>query len=106
MTNKILTGLIIGLLIGLVVGGSASYFIFNNHRSNFPRDGNFQPNLSESQIKELTSFFNENHTPEEVSSYCEQNMMNCFYYCKNMNQSKEICGNMTNMPAGGRGWNQ
>jgi len=97
MANKILTGLTIGLVIGLIVGGAASYFIFNNR--GFPgRNARF--NLNESQINETTSFFNSNHTSGEIDSYCQQNRMNCVYYCKNINQNEEICKNMT-MPGYG-----
>jgi hypothetical protein len=101
MVNKLLIGLIIGLLIGLIVGGITSYFIFNNQRG---IRGNLQVNLNETQINELTSFFNSNHTSGEINSYCEQNRMNCMYYCKNINQNNEICKNMT-MPSGGQQWN-
>jgi len=95
MANKIL----IGLLIGLVVGGVASYLIFNNHRGFSGR--NFQSNLSEAQINDLTSFFNSNYTSGEIKSYCEQNRMNCMYYCRNINQDNEICKNMTMGPPSG-----
>jgi len=89
MTNKLL----IGLIIGLIAGGVASYLIFNNHRG-FP-GRNFQFNLNESQINEINSFFSGNHTSREINSYCEQNRLNCMYYCRNINQNNEICKNMT-----------
>jgi hypothetical protein len=91
MTNKVLISLIIGLIIGLVVGGIASYFIFNNQ----PRRGNFNNfQLTESQVNEIITFFNSNPNSTEIQSYCQQNKNYCFYYCRDMNQSNEICKNM------------
>jgi hypothetical protein len=101
MANKILIGLIVGLIIGLIIGGAISYLIFNGQRGPRGNFNNFQ--LNETQINELTSFFNSNHTSGEINSYCEQNRMNCMYYCKNINQNNEICKNMT-MPPGGQQW--
>ncbi len=102
--SKLVVGLVIGILLGLIIGGVASYFIFNGHRS-FPRGNNFQLNLSESQISDVTSFFNSSHSSTEITSYCEQNSIDCIYYCRNINQNEEVCQNMnlqyTQFPPGG-----
>jgi len=52
-------------------------------------DRNLQ--LNDSQIEEINSFFYSNPTQEQTDSYCQQNRMNCFYYCKNINSNAEYC---------------
>jgi hypothetical protein len=100
MANKLLLGIIIGIVIGLIVGGVASYFIFNNRssRGNFGNFRNFQ--LNETQINEVSSFFSSNPSSADINSYCEQNRMNCLYYCRSINANDAACKNITMMGQG------
>jgi Na+/glutamate symporter len=107
LTKGIIIGLIIGLVLGLVIGGVVGYFLHNNMNRNFTQGrGNFQ--IDENTKNEITSFFETNTDMNTISSYCEQNRVNCLYYCRSINPNHEICkelGNYTLGP-GGRQWNQ
>ncbi len=93
MVSKTAKGFIIGLVIGLVFGSIISYIIVNNfHRSNSPFLGNFQ--IDEQAKSGIISFFNSTTDMDKISSYCQENRMNCLYYCRNINPDHEICKNI------------
>lgn len=100
--NKLTKGMIIGLVIGLILGGIAGYILHNNINRNFIQGrGSFQ--INEAQINEVTSFFESTSDINELRTYCENNRANCFYYCRNINPSHEICKEIINssgMPGG------
>ena len=94
--DKQTKGIIIGLVIGLVLGAVAGYILHNYIGRNFNLGrGSFQQ-LTQSQIDELNSFFATNPDATSVDSYCQQNRMNCIYYCRTINPSNEMCGQMMN----------
>jgi hypothetical protein len=91
-------------LIFLIIGGVAGYFIglkqspnnFNNQRGNFQQ-------LDEATISQITSFFENAPTSEEVNSYCQQNQRYCIEYCRNINPNNEFCSNISLGGAGYKG---
>ena len=94
MVNKKATKwFVIGLIIGLVFGGVIGYIIVNNlHRNNSPFLGNFQ--IDEQTKTGVISFFNSTVDMDKINSYCQENRMNCLYYCRNINPNHEICQNI------------
>ena len=90
--------LIIGIIIGLVLGGIAGFFLHNpitRGEINHGAGENFQ-HLTDAQISEINSFFESNPSVGDVQSYCSSNRGYCFYYCRNINSSAEICGQIVN----------
>lgn len=95
--DKKLSWMAIGLVIGIVLGGIGGYLVANNiHRIAFPGRGNFQ--IDENTKNQITSFFQGTSDINEIRSYCDQNRMNCFYYCREINPEHEICSEIQ-MPA-------
>lgn len=91
--------LIIGILIGLVIGVIIGYFSYglinkpNNFSNNrFSGGNNFQ--IDENTKQEIISFFDSTEDINEINSYCEENRMNCVYYCGNVNSEHEICSSL------------
>lgn len=103
--DKTTKGIIIGLILGLIIGGTAGYFIHNRINRNFmPGRGDFR--IDDKTKNDITSFFNSTSDTNEINSYCEQNMANCFYYCRSINPNNEICNEIMNSSrVGGRKWN-
>lgn len=103
--------LIISLVAVIVVLALVSIYFYFNRSSG--RHGfqmrNFQ--LNESQIAEVTNTFNNAGNISDIQSYCSQNRMSCFYYCRNVNPANSYCSGMmgsyngTRYP-GGRQWSQ
>jgi len=77
-------------------------FFFHNNRSGQGFRGNFQQmQLSDSQIQNVTSFFESTTDINEITDYCENNRMECFYYCRQINSNHEYCSQlMQGMPSG------
>jgi hypothetical protein len=98
-------GIIIGLIIGLIIGGISGYFVHNSINRGFIQGrGNSQ--IDENTKNEITSFFDSTSNTSEINSYCEQNIMNCMYYCRSINPNNEICKEIMNSSRmGGRQWN-
>ena len=92
---------IIVIIILIIIGITAGYLyykgFFNNKQPRFPRQ-NFQ--LNESQINEVTSFFNSSPTSEQIQNYCNASRMNCFYYCRNINPENNYCKELVNFTQG------
>ena len=85
---------IIVLVVVAAVVGYLYYSGFFNHRQGRFPGGNFQ--LSQSQIDDVTSFFNSNPSQTSMMTYCQQNRMNCLYYCRNINTANTNCAQMMN----------
>jgi len=100
--EKLIKGIIIGVIVGLIIGGVSGYFLHNAiSRNLIQRRGNFQ--ITEAQINEVTSFFDNTLDINEINSYCGQNRQYCVYYCRNINPEHEICeeiSNFSRMPGG------
>lgn len=84
--------LLIGIIIGLIVGGLIGYFLSGL----IIKPGTESIRNQNSQVDEkakiaVTSFFNSNPTNEEVANYCQENRINCRYYCMKVNQSNGAC---------------
>jgi uncharacterized protein YneF (UPF0154 family) len=93
--NLIIGGIMVVVLIaGIIIG----YFIFKPQNNNRFQKRNLQ--LTEQQISDINSFFNNDPTSDEITSYCNQNRQNCFYYCKNNNMEDEICKTIMNFSRG------
>jgi len=53
------------------------------------------PNQFDNATKqEVIDFFDNTNDINEIMSYCEQNRMNCFYYCTDINSEHEVCDNI------------
>jgi hypothetical protein len=98
-----LVPIIIFSAVFLIIGGVAGYFIGSNHNSrnfnNFPDNfnntkGNFQQ-LDQQTISEITLFFKNAQTTDEINSYCQQNPRYCMEYCRNINPENNICSTMS-----------
>jgi len=98
--SKIIVWFIVGLIIGLVIGGASGYFYANKSpRGNFGNFNNFQ--INEESKAEVTSFFEGNPDEVTLTSYCQQNMNNCMYYCREVNKDNEACNQILNMSGEG-----
>ncbi len=98
--NTKITWLIVGIIIGLIIGGVVGYFCLN--KINNPGRGNFaklgEVQLTDEEKAELTSTFENNQT--DIISYCQQNPMNCQYYCRTINPENVMCNQVMNMSRG------
>jgi hypothetical protein len=80
----IITAVIIVILIIACIG---AYFYFKTiHSQRFSQ--RFQ--LNQSQIQDVTDFFNSNPSSEQIQTYCKENR-NCLYYCRNINSENDYC---------------
>jgi hypothetical protein len=99
--NKAIGKVILFSVIFLIVGGVAGYFI-GEHSSrsngNFTRGGgnfsygNFQ--INETTRAEITSFFDNSPSADEISNYCQNNPRYCMEYCRVINPSDQICATL------------
>lgn len=88
--NKLIVGLLIGIIIGWI-GGYLISGVINKPNPDFQR-GNFQGfQIDDTTKQEIVSFFENTNDINEITSYCEQNRMNCFYYCSEVNSEHEVC---------------
>jgi hypothetical protein len=99
----ILMGISLILAVGFLVGYLYYHSSFHN-RGQFPGE-NFPPNgfngtkeinLSESQINEISSFFDSNPSTSDMENYCIDNRGYCFYYCRNINPNSDVCSLINN----------
>jgi len=90
-------GIVIGIIIGLVIGGVAGYLIKDYSSNKNFRLGRGQFQLDDKAVTEIANFFDGNPDANTTNSYCQQNRMNCAYYCKNINPNNEICSQFNNM---------
>jgi len=98
--SKTILWFIVGIIVGLIVGGIAGYFYADkSSRGNFGNLNNMQ--ISEESKSEITSFFESNPDQATINSYCQENINNCMYYCREMNQDSELCTQFLNMSRGG-----
>ena len=98
--------LVIALVVIIVLAGVIAGFIyfhnannrgkFNHSRGQWQNSsrmgGNFQ--LNQTQISDISSFFNSNPSSDQISSYCLNNRGACFYYCRNVNSNLTMCSQM------------
>lgn len=96
--NALLIGVVILLLMGNLFFGYMFFFQKNQFgsgtRGDFP-----QMQLTDKQISDVTAFFESTSNTEDIASYCENNRMGCFYYCREINSNHDYCSQlMQNMP--------
>jgi hypothetical protein len=60
-----------------------------------PPGGNIT--LNESAINEVTRVFDNAGTTEEITEYCGGHVMECGYYCRNINLDHEFCSSFRGM---------
>ncbi len=92
--DTILIILVIALLASNIFFGYMFFFHKEspNFRGNFP-----QMELTGEQIQSVTSFFESTTNSEEITNYCNNNQMECFYYCRNINSDHEFCSQLMKM---------
>ncbi|HJX50332.1 MAG TPA: hypothetical protein VJ438_02625 [Candidatus Nanoarchaeia archaeon] len=90
--NTLLIGVVIVLLLSNLFFGYM--FFFHNNRTNFNRGEFPQMQLTDEQIQSVTSFFEDNFDTNEITDYCNNNRMECFYYCRTINPDHEICSQL------------
>ncbi len=89
------TILIILVVILITTNVIFGYLVFRNPRQkmgDFPKGMAME--LSQEEIDSITSFFESTDDLNEIEDYCENNRMNCAYYCMNVDSSNEICSQM------------
>ncbi len=97
--NKLITGLIIGLLIGGGIG-YFSYGLIHKQNPDFVRGTDFQ--MDEETKNRVTSFFDANPSDSEIETYCQENPMDCRYYCMEVNSNSNICDEISRPTGMGR----
>lgn len=79
-------------IIGLILIGSfgCKYMKENNlDKPNFEERRDMQ--MNEETKNKTISFFEHTTNLDEIKTYCEENRMNCAYYCREINSEHEIC---------------
>lgn len=85
--------IIIVALTCLIIGGFIGYFLHPSLNRNFmQRNNNFQ--LSEESKKEIISFFENTKDANEINNYCKEHIVDCAYYCREINPNHEACKNL------------
>jgi hypothetical protein len=75
------------IIIILIIACVEAYFYFKHSNPRF-QTRNFQ--LNQSQIQDVTNFFDSSPSAEQIQTYCQQNR-NCLYYCRNINSDNDYC---------------
>ncbi len=50
--------------------------------------------LTDAQKQSVTSFFDSTTDTAKITDYCNQNRMECFYYCRTINPSNSYCSEL------------
>ncbi len=92
-TNTILIIAVVVLLMSNLFFGYMFFFHKNVPGPGFR--GNFQQmQLTDEQIQSVTSFFENTPDINEITDHCNNNRMECFYYCRNINPNHEYCSQL------------
>ncbi|VVB83781.1 Uncharacterised protein [uncultured archaeon] len=93
--NLVLIILVGALLISNIFFGYMLFFHKNN-----PNPNGFQNmQLTDAQKQSVTSFFESTTDTAKITDYCNQNKMECFYYCREVNSGNTYCSQlMQNRP--------
>jgi len=91
-TNTLLIVVVILLAISNLFFGYM--FFFHKSGPNFNRGDFPQMQLTDEQIQSVTSFFEKTSDTNEITDYCNNNRMECFYYCRTINPDHEICSQL------------
>jgi hypothetical protein len=81
------------ILVGILVISNLffGYMLFF-HRSRPQGFQNVQ--LTDEQKQSVTSFFSSTTDTTKITDYCNQNRMECFYYCRTINPSNTFCSQL------------
>ena len=95
-TNTILTVVVIFLVISNLFFG---YMLLKpkspqDFRGGFDRGEFQQMQLTDEQIENVKIFFQNTANLDEIKTYCDNNRMECFYYCREINSNHEICSQL------------
>lgn len=106
MKNKNI-GIIIVVAVIVLIGGLFYFFYHSSNpvNSQSGRFGNGRGmrnfTLSQEQINNVTTFFGSNPSIIDINSYCSNNRMNCFYYCRIIDSNNDYCKTMMTMNRSG-----
>lgn len=83
--------LLIGAGLILVVIGIAYFVIQTGSRQGeaFRGGGNFS--IDEEKLNQTIDFFAGHPSTDDLRNYCEQNRMNCAYYCRQVDPQNGAC---------------
>jgi len=89
------------IILGIVIIALIGYIFLNNHGGensanknfrNSPPFGNMQNfSLNDTDKNSTIQFFSNSPNINDSKTYCTENRANCFYYCREINSSNEIC---------------
>jgi len=89
-SNLVLIILVIVLALGNLFFGYMFFF----HKNTPNRQGFTNMQLTDAQKQEVTSFFDSTTDTTQITTYCSQNRMECFYYCRTINPSNSYCSQL------------
>src|SRR4030043_2458969 len=89
-TNTLLIVIVILLLISNLFFGYMFFF----HKNTPDFRGFQQMQLTDSQIKSVTSFFESTSDINKITDYCNSNRAECFYYCRQVNPNHDFCSQL------------
>jgi hypothetical protein len=84
------------IIVGILLASNLffGYMLFF-HKSKLGFGKGFQNmQLTEEQINSVKNFFSSTADINEIKNYCDSKKMECFYYCRNINQNHEICSQL------------
>ncbi len=88
--------LVLIILVGVLITSNLlfGYLLFFNKggRPNFQNPPNME--LTDEQISEVTSFFKSTTDTTAIKTYCDENRMECFYYCRNVDSTNAYCSQL------------
>lgn len=87
------SNVILIVLVGILLASNLFFgymLFFHNNRPNFQ---NMQ--ITDAQKQSVTSFFDSTTDTTKLTDYCNQNRMECFYYCRTINPSNSFCSQLT-----------
>jgi hypothetical protein len=91
--------LILIILVGILLSSNLFFGYMLFFHKNGPGQGFQDMQLTDAQKQAVTSFFNSTTDTAKITDYCNQNRMECFYYCRTINPSNSYCSElMKNRP--------
>jgi hypothetical protein len=95
-SNVILIIVVAVLLISNLFFGYMLFF----RKGNSPDQRGFQnAQLTDEQKQNVNSFFESTTDTTAINNYCKQNMIGCFYYCKEVNSANSFCSQIEKGPS-------
>jgi hypothetical protein len=88
--NTILIILVVILSLGNLFFGYMFFF----HKNVPNRQGFANMQITDAQKQEVTSFFDSTTDTTQIANYCNQNRIECFYYCRTINPTNSYCSQL------------